>query len=211
MPLHVAVEGGAGVGKTTLLPKLINAFAARNLVLELVPEPVDKWVAWEGKNDKQWNLLELMYQDPKEYAYRFQMVAATTKIESLDYADECRLVERSLASQEHVFIPHLVEGGHLNELDQSLLAHFFETVRDYDGLEPDVIIYLRTSPEIALERVRSRAREGEETVTLEWLTTLHRLYDQWLVGQKNVIEVDVSDFSKVDPVEIADRVLDYWM
>ena len=48
------------------------------------------------------------------------------------------------------------------ELDQSLLAHFFEMVGKHDGVVADVIVYLRTSPEIALTQIRKRKRQGEE-------------------------------------------------
>ena len=95
----------------------------------------------------------------------------------------------------------------LNNLDQSLLANFFNMVRDNDGLKADVIIYLRTSPEIALTRVRSRNRQGEESVSLDYLTDLHQYYDNWLLYENNVVVVDVGDFDKVDPEHIYARVM----
>ena len=95
----------------------------------------------------------------------------------------------------------------LNNLDQSLLANFFNMVRDNGGLKADVIIYLRTSPEIALTRVWSRNRQGEESVSLDYLTDLHRYYDNWLLHEENVVVVDVGDFDKVDPEHIYARVM----
>ena len=136
------------------------------------------------------------------------MAAAISKIQSLnDSPKPAKLVERTLRCQEKVFIPLLVKNGFLNGLDQSLLANFFKMVRDSDGLKADVIIYLRTSPEIALTLVRSRNRQGEESVSLDYLTDLHRYYDNWLLYENNVVVVDVGDFEKVDPEQIYTRVM----
>ena len=138
------------------------------------------------------------------------MAAAISKIQSLnDSSKPAKLVERTLRCQEKVFIPLLIKNGFLNGLDQSLLANFFEMVRSSDGLKADVIIYLRTSPEIALTRVRSRNRQGEETVSLDYLTDLHEYYDNWLLYEENVVVVDVGDFDKVDPEQIYARVMSY--
>ena len=136
------------------------------------------------------------------------MAAAISKIQSLnDSPKPAKLVERTLQCQEKVFIPLLIQNGFLNGLDQSLLANFFKMVRNSEGLKADVIIYLRTSPEIALTRVRSRNRQGEENVSLDYLTDLHQYYDNWLMYENNVVVVDVDDFDKVDPEDIYARVL----
>ena len=83
-------------------------------------------------------------------------------------------------------------------------------IRDNEGLEADVIIYLRTSPEIALTRVRSRNRRGEENVSLDYLTDLHQYYDNWLLHEDNVIVVDVDNFDKVCPDQIYAHVMSYF-
>ena len=103
--IHIAVEGAIAVGKTTLLPKLHSVIASHNIDIDLVLEPVDKWVKCEGKNEN-WNLLDMMYKDLKTYAATFQMAAAISKIQSLqDASKPCQLVERTLLCQEKVFIP----------------------------------------------------------------------------------------------------------
>ena len=149
-----------------------------------------------------------MYQNTEKYAFRFQMAAAISKIQSLSNSPKpAKLVERTLRCQEKVFIPLLVQNGFLNNLDQSLLAALFDMAHDNEGLKADVIIYLRTSPEIALTRVRSRNRQGEESVSLDYLTDLHQYYDNWLLYENNVVVVDVGDFEKVDPEQIYARVM----
>ena len=107
--LNIAVEGTVAVGKTTLLPNFHSVIASHNIDIDLVLEPVDIWVHWEGKHEN-WNLLDMMYKDPNKYAATFQMAAAISKIQLLqDATKPCRLVERTLLCQEKVFIPLLVK------------------------------------------------------------------------------------------------------
>ena len=205
--LHIAVKGAVAVGKTMLLPKLHSIIASHNIDIDLVLEPVDKWIQWEGK--KNWNLLEMMYKNPQKYAATFQMAAAISKIQSLqDTTKPYRLVERTLLCQEKVCIPLLVENGFLTELEQSLLAHFFTMVKNNSGVVADVIVYLWTSPEIALTGIRKRNRQGEEDLSLDYLTKLHSYYDSWLLGERNVVVVDADNFDNVVSEDIYKQILD---
>ena len=205
--LHIAIEGAVAVGKTTLLPKLHSFIASHDIDIDLVLEPVDKWIRWEGENEN-WNLLEMMYKNPQNYAAKFQMAAAISKIQSLQDATKLyRLVERTLLCQEKVFIPLLIENNFLTELEQSLLAHFFTMVKNNSDVVANVIAYLRTSPEIALTRIRKRNRQGEEDLSLGYLTKLHSYYDSWLLEEGNVVVVNGDNFSNVDPEEIYKQIL----
>ena len=110
------------------------------------------------------------------------MTAAISKIQSLqDTSKPYRLVERTLLCQEKVFIPLLVKNNFLTELEQSLLEHFFTMVKNHEGVVADIIVYLRTSPKIALTRIQKRNRQGEEDLSLDYLTKLHSYYDKWLL------------------------------
>ena len=66
-----------------------------------------------------------------------------------------------------------MKNNFLTELDQSLLAHFFTMVKKHDGVVADVMVYLWTSPEIALAQIRKLNRQGEEDLSLDYLTDLH--------------------------------------
>ena len=96
-------------------------FLANGINIDLVLEPVDKWVNWKGQNNTSWNLLELMYHHPEKYASRFQMAAAISKIQSLnDSPGLAKLVERTLRCQERVFIPLLVQNNYLEEYGRGM-------------------------------------------------------------------------------------------
>ena len=85
--------------------------------------------------------------------------------------------------------------------------HFFTMVKENSCVVADVIVYLRTSPYIALTRIRKRNRQAEEDLSLDYLTKLHSYYDNWLLGKDNVIVVDADNFDNVVPEVIYKQVL----
>ena len=42
------------------------------------------------------------------------------------------------------------------------------------------VVYLRTSPETCLERIKTRNRPEEHSITLDYLYQLHECHEQWL-------------------------------
>ena len=47
-------------------------------------------------------------------------------------------------------------------------------------LQVDLVVYVRTSPEVAWNRVKSRGRSEEDTVPLKYLQEIHQLHEDWL-------------------------------
>ena len=45
----------------------------------------------------------------------------------------------------------------------------------------DLIVYLRTSPQVAFSRVQARSRGEENKISLEYIKDLHELHEDWLV------------------------------
>ena len=54
---------------------------------------------------------------------------------------------------------------------------------------PEVVIYLRTSPEVAMLRVRERGRESERALTWEYMNRLHEAYTRWVSDMKTKTKV----------------------
>ena len=45
-------------------------------------------------------------------------------------------------------------------------------------------VYLRTSPEVAYNRMRNRNRPEEESIPLSYIKLVHQYYETWLVERK---------------------------
>merc|ERR1711942_21167 len=187
-PFTITVEGNVGAGKSTLL----NFFGLYPEVA-VHKEPLSIWKNLNGSD-----FLGLVMADPKRWGLAFESLVALTmaEIHLADHKDftgsllhPVKVMERSLFSCRHVFIENLapmLTGGEVAILDgwYSLLVN-----RPEFDTKVDLTIYLRTSPQVAFERVRGRGREEESPITIQHIQKLHDLHEKWLLGpEKTVVQ-----------------------
>jgi deoxyadenosine/deoxycytidine kinase len=203
---HVCIEGNIGVGKTSFLLKLSEKLTELNISHEMLVEPVDQWVSF-GKGSV--NLLEKMYHEPTKFSYDFQMAALITKNTQLQSATGKNvLVERSIAAQKNIFLPILLKNKAVTSLQYEICERYMDFFMKIPGNIPDVIVYLRSSPAVVLDRIATRGRTEERDIRLEYLETLHHHYERWLMKESNVIVVDADDFSKLKTDEVFQLIQD---
>ena len=204
---HIAIEGNVGAGKSTLLQGLDTILKSKGKSVVMLPEPVYEWISF---GSQKVNYLRKMYLNPEAFGMKFQVVATLTKIEQLTLncpGSEILLVERSLAAQKHVFLSALTEAKHISLEDGEILDRLLEAVCQIDFAIPDLTIYLRTSPEVALGRVKTRARPEEEGLTLTDICRLHRLHELWLFQSPRVLVVDADRLENIRPQTIFEDLL----
>jgi deoxyadenosine/deoxycytidine kinase len=176
------VEGNIGAGKSTFLTVL-----KQYLNLQAVPEPCDRWQVITGGH----NLLEHFYADPKRWAYTFQTYAFITRVmQQAHYAQEnkynIQIVERSVFSDRYCFAQNSFELGFMNDMEWELYKEWFGWVLDNYITMPSGFIYLRTNPDICYERLKKRNRHEEETVSYDYLQTLHTKHETWLINKEKI-------------------------
>lgn len=174
-PITIAVEGNVGCGKTTFLESCKQFTDATVLI-----EPVSTWRDMKGQN-----LLALMYRDPKRWGLAFQTYVQLTmmQLHLARVESTVKLMERSLQSARYVFVENLHQSGLMSPLEHSILDQWFQWITQNERVALDIIVYLRTEPEVALERIRRRKRPEEDHFSLAWLRQLHMLHDSWLLGK----------------------------
>jgi len=172
-PFTVLVEGNIGSGKTTFLKHFENF---NNVCL--LTEPVEKW-----RNLKGVNLLDLMYRNPESFAMPFQNYVTLTMLRNHIQRTEkpVKLMERSMFSSRYCFVEKMHQSGMLHEGMFHVLNEWYEFIQEHHEIPCDLIVYLRTSPEVAYERIKQRARDEESCVPLEYLKDLHELHENWLI------------------------------
>jgi len=185
-PFTITVEGNVGAGKSTLLN-----FFHKYREVAVHKEPLDKWQNLNGTD-----FLGLMIADPSRWGLAFESLVTLTMAE-IHLADHPRqashgtilptapvkVMERSLHSARKVFMENLRES--LTSGEMAVLDSWYDLLlrRPEFDTEVDVIVYLRTSPQVAYERMVSRARSEEATLPLEHFQRLHALHEAWLVGE----------------------------
>lgn len=171
----VALEGNTGCGKSTVLEFLSTLPA-----IEVRPEPVKTWQDFHGLN-----LLQLKHRDPQRWFYTFQTMVQLTRLQMYAPSNDqrrIRVMERSLHSNRYCFLEVGLQSKHLTEAEYALSTEWFQFLETNFKIDLDLIIYLRTSPQIAFERVKQRNRVEEKEVTLEQLEQCHNLYENWITA-----------------------------
>ena len=203
----IAVQGGIAVGKTSFLRYVESR---QNDSILCVYEPVAKWTDLKGNN-----LLKMFYQNPARYAFVLQSYIQLTMIEAhrtetRRQAVKFKLMERSIHSSANVFVKQQYRNGILDEVETSVLQEWYDfLLKEHNDLAVDVVIYLRATPDTCLERIRKRGREGEESITLEYLQELHQLHEDWLTAPDvNSFEILIVDTDKLQTEESLEREYD---
>lgn len=103
--LTFCVEGNISVGKTTFLQRIANETIELRDLVEIVPEPIDKW---QDVGPDHFNILDAFYAEPERYAYTFQNYVFVTRLmqekESSSGIKPLRLMERSVFSDRMVIL-----------------------------------------------------------------------------------------------------------
>lgn len=169
----IALEGNIGIEKSTLLNKLKSLGQATTTTLR---EPLQQWI-----NHGKMNLLDRMYNNPKKWSFVFQSLAMTTVLQNHIRRGTTKIMERSLGSTYNVFLKAHHDNNTMDHHATAALQTWYHTATELYDTVPNVIIYLRARPELAMSRIKLRGRREEKQLTMRYLRQLHTLYDDWLL------------------------------
>ena len=176
-PYIITVEGNIAAGKTTFLTYLTNKM--KNQVT-CFTEPLDQWTNLKGQN-----LLEQMYTQPTVKSFQLQVYIQYTvaSVHMSKCETPIKVTERSLMSERFIFTNLLCDKNYITKTEFDILDHGFEFLNAQIN-QPNEIIYLRTKPTVAMNRLQARDRPSERTITIDYLKQLHALHDNWLLYNK---------------------------
>lgn len=171
----ILIEGNVGAGKSSLLNSLKQLPN-----IEVFPEPVNRWQNLNGHN-----LLNLMYTNPENNAFPMQSYAAITMIENhlKTTNKEIKIMERSILSIKHCYLELHRLNNTITPSSLEVLSEWIHFLCEKFPLQFDHIIYLRTNPDCLIERIKTRNRNEEKNISIEYLTKIHELHEKWLNNQ----------------------------
>lgn len=167
------IAGGIGAGKSTLIANL-----AKNQQFYVAPEPIETF--------EKCKILELLYGDIKKYAFHAQSffnVVMHTYASTLIKEKKERpiIMERSHICSEEVFTLAYKHMGILNQEEVDILKTMRKTLDKLNPVNFDFVLYLRTSPEECLKRIKARNRESESKLDLNYVKLINEHYDCSLI------------------------------
>lgn len=191
----VFIEGNIGSGKSTLLGLL-----SKMNDVEVFPEPLQKWTNWNGEN-----ILQLFYNEPNNYAFKFQNHVFNTMLENhLEVSGRSiKIMERSLLSAAQVFTKGLMKDKFITMKEYNDLIKNYDRLMKENKIKPDLIIYIKTTPSVSYFRLKSRGRPEEHEVKIDTIQKIHNLYEEFI--QETTHDVIIIDGDR-SALEILDEV-----
>lgn len=180
MKLIISVEGNIGSGKSTLL----NKMKEKNMSAYFIQEPVDEWNTIIDEHGE--TILGQFYKDQEKYSFPFQMMAYITRLkkiqESLNTDNDVFIMERSLQTDTEIFEKMLYDDKKLNTYEHQIYLKWVSCFSN--TLNANKTIYIRVDPEISYQRIKERNRNGEDTISLEYLKKCHD-YHETMISKIN--------------------------
>ena len=189
----IFIEGNIGVGKTTLINKIIGKLKKDDVDCCVFLEPVEKWKL----------LLDKFAKDPKKYHFPVQNMVldhfhdVNMQISKLQNK-EIIIVERSALSSKYVFTKQGTDKGSITKEQYKLLSERFNKIKK----KPDLHILLDASYETCFKRIKIRGRKCEADLPIEYIQELHDYHKQ-MANEFNltIINAEQSDDKVLEDVE----------
>lgn len=187
----IVIDGVISAGKTTLIRLLEEKLNREgSLKVKAIYEPVDLW--------NSTGALQYFYDDVPNRAYEFQTYTYITRIarvinELAATPDaDVYLLERSIWTDRYIFMALLK--NHIGILKCQMYEQWCDLWAYIMPMRVDKWVFLNTSLEESLKRIKVRNREGESGVSVEYQTSLYNkhveFYNELKTQGRTVLEIE---------------------
>lgn len=177
----ICIDGVVGVGKSTL-----GEILAKEFKITFFREPV--------LNNP---LLDKFYYDKKRYSFPLQVFFLNKRFEMIKEAERIGscIMDRSIYG-DVIFAKMLMEDGDLSkeefDIYEELLYNMLEHLK-----KPRLMIYLETSVDNAIEKIKKRGRDYEQIVEKKYWESLNKNYTEYF-NNYNLSEILVINVNELD-------------
>jgi deoxyadenosine/deoxycytidine kinase len=180
---YIAVAGNIGAGKSSLTSLLSKHFG---------------WEAfYESVDDNPY--LADFYEDMRRWSFNLQIYFLSSRFrhqkEMLE--NQISLIQdRTIYEDVEIFAKNLHEMSLMSDRDFKNYEALFHEMSHYLR-PPDLLIYLRAQVPTLVNQIQQRGRDYENTIRIDYLERLNRLYEDWIdryPHEKLIIETDDLDF-----------------
>ena len=179
----VAIAGNIGAGKSSLTELLAKHF---------------NWEAfYESVEDNPY--LADFYDDMRRWSFNLQIYFLSSRFrhqKNMLEKEGSIIQDRTIYEDVEIFAKNLHEMGLMSDRDFSNYQALFEEMTQFLQ-PPDLLIYLRAQVPTLVRQIQQRGRDYENTIRIEYLERLNRLYEDWISRyphQKLIIDTDDLDF-----------------
>ena len=177
----LAIAGNIGVGKTELTNRLSAELG---------------WLAYyEPVIDNPY--LDVFYADMQRWSFHLQIYFLSERFKAQAEIGRSELPfiqDRTIYEDAEIFARTLHAQGSMSDVDYRNYTALFDIMLGFLR-KPDLVIYLKASPDVLLERIGRRGRASEKSISRDYIVSLNQAYDDWMARARagmDVIEIDTD-------------------
>lgn len=183
----ISIAGNIGAGKSSLTGLLAKHFG---------------WSPfYESVDDNPY--LSDFYDDMRRWSFNLQIYFLSSRFRHQKemLQQEGRFVQdRTIYEDVEIFAKNLHNMGLMSDRDFENYKALFDEMTSYLQ-QPSLLIYIRAQVPTLVDQIQQRGRDYENTIRIEYLERLNRLYEDWIdryPHQKLIIDTDDLDFVNND-------------
>lgn len=179
----LAIAGNIGVGKTELTNRLSAELGWLAYYEPVIQNPY----------------LDPFYRDMPRWSFHLQIYFLSERFKAQVEIGRSSLPfiqDRTIYEDAEIFARTLHAQGSMTGVDYENYTSLFRVMVDFLR-KPDVILYLRASPETLMARIARRGRESEKGIRLDYIRRLNDAYEDWMSRAAAETEVLVIDTDRV--------------
>ena len=182
-PGYIVVEGPIGVGKTSLVNRLAESFAAETLLEDAESNP----------------FLERFYNDGSQAAFPTQLYFLFQRSRQLEGLRQRDLFRRALVADYMLEKDRLFAGINLDAEELKLYEQVYAGVT-LEAPSPDLVVYLQAPLDVLMERIRKRGRPQERRMDAAYLKRLSDAYTDFFYHYDRS-PLLIINAAEINPVE----------
>ncbi|HRH67065.1 MAG TPA: deoxynucleoside kinase [Bacteroidia bacterium] len=194
-PLHIAIAGNIGAGKTTLATLLAKTL---------------KWEPhYEDVDDNPY--LNDFYDDMQRWSFNLQIYFLNSRFEQITkirQSGKTVIQDRTIYEDANIFAPNLHAMGLMTTRDFNNYQSLFSLMNKFVS-PPDLMIYLRGSVPTLVNQIARRGRDYENSIRIDYLKRLNERYEAWIstYDQGKLLVIDIDDLNFADNPEDLGKII----
>ena len=180
---HIGVAGNIGAGKTTITEKLAKRFSWEPVYESVVDNP---YLEDFYKNMNRWSFNLQIY-------FLYHRFSSQVKLKDIVGGF---IQDRTIYEDKEIFAKNLNDLKFMSNRDWETYKSLFDNMTMFIS-KPDLIIYLKTSTDTLLSRIKNRDRKFEKNIDPEYIHSLNVYYDRWIdkLDSKNTLIINTNKFN----------------
>ena len=177
----LAIAGNIGVGKTELTNRLSEELNWAAYYEPVIQNPY----------------LDSFYQNMSRWSFHLQIYFLSERFKAqveIGGSPLPFIQDRTIYEDAEIFARTLRAQGSMTEVDYENYTALFDCMVSFLR-KPDLILYLRATPEALMQRIAKRGRPSEQSITIDYIARLNHAYEDWMRrarAETEVLEIDTE-------------------